>query len=118
VRKKMGDIAHTLPQGVRGPFFNDEFDDTFGNLYAITGAGFSYPELKDAADAARNEFLRVADVNKVELTGVQDEKVYIEASNAKLASLGIDPSLISSTLAATEPATVWSSMTGCRNSGH
>jgi multidrug efflux pump len=101
VRKKMGDIAHTLPQGVRGPFFNDEFGDTFGNLYAITGAGFSYPELKDAADAARNEFLRVADVNKVELTGVQDEKVYIEASNAKLASLGIDPALISSTLSAT-----------------
>jgi multidrug efflux pump len=61
VRKKLGDIAHTLPQGVRGPFFNDEFGDTFGNLHAITGAGFSYPELKDAADAARNEFLRLTD---------------------------------------------------------
>jgi multidrug efflux pump len=101
VRKKLGDIAHTLPQGVRGPFFNDEFGDTFGNLYAITGDGFAYPELKEYADAARSEFLRAADVNKVELNGVQDEKVYIEASNAKLASLGIDPSLISSTLAAT-----------------
>jgi multidrug efflux pump len=90
VRKKLGDIAHTLPQGVKGPFFNDEFGDTFGNLYAITGDGFGDVELREFADAARNEFLRVADVNKVELHGAQDEKIYIEASNAKLASLGID----------------------------
>jgi multidrug efflux pump len=101
VRKKLGDIEHTLPQGVRGPYFNDEFGDTFGNLYAITGDGFGYAELRDFADAARNEFLRVADVNKVELTGAQDEKIYVEASNAKLASLGIDPALIASTLAST-----------------
>jgi len=101
VRKKLGDIQHTLPQGVRGPFFNDEFGDTFGNLYAITGEGFSYRELRDYADAARNEFLRVPDVNKVELIGVQDERIYVEASNAKLASLGIDPQLIAGTLVAT-----------------
>ena len=101
VRKKLGDIGHTLPQGIKGPFFNDEFGDTFGNLYAITGDGFGYVDLKDFADAARNEFLRVADVNKVELTGAQDEKIYVEASNAKLASLGIDPQLIASTLATT-----------------
>jgi len=101
VRKKLGDIQHTLPQGVRGPFFNDEFGDTFGNLYAITGEGFSYRELRDFADAARNEFLRVPDVNKVELVGVQDERIYVEASNAKLASLGIDPQLIANTLVAT-----------------
>jgi multidrug efflux pump len=101
VRKKLGDIQHTLPQGVQGPFFNDEFGDTFGNLYAVTGDGFGYAELRDFADAARSEFLRVADVNKVELTGAQDEKIYIEASNAKLASLGLDPSLIQATLAAT-----------------
>lgn len=101
VRKKLGDIQHTLPQGVRGPFFNDEFGDTFGNLYALTGDGFGAAELRDFADAARNEFLRVADVNKVDLVGVQDEKIYIEASNAKLASLGLDPGLIASTLAAT-----------------
>ncbi|MBT2324676.1 efflux RND transporter permease subunit [Variovorax paradoxus] len=100
VRKKLGDIQHTLPQGVRGPFFNDEFGDTFGNLYAITGDGFGYEDLRDFADAARNEFLRVADVNKVELTGAQDPKIHVEASNAKLASLGIDPALIASTLAA------------------
>jgi len=101
VRKKLGDIQHTLPQGIRGPFFNDEFGDTFGNLYAITGDGFGYAELRGFADAARNEFLRVADVNKVDLTGAQDEKIYVEASNAKLASLGIDPALIAATLAST-----------------
>ena len=101
VRKKLGDIQHTLPQGVRGPFFNDEFGDTFGNLYAITGDGFSATDLREFAEAARNEFLRVGDVNKVELVGVQDEKVYVEASNAKLASLGLDPALIAQTLAAT-----------------
>ena len=105
VRKKLGDIGHTLPQGVKGPFFNDEFGDTFGNLYAITGDGFSSVDLKNFADAARNEFLRVADVNKVDLLGVQDEKVYVEASNAKLASLGIDPQLIASTLAQTNAVT-------------
>ncbi|MCW5656492.1 MAG: efflux RND transporter permease subunit [Burkholderiaceae bacterium] len=105
VRKKLGDIGHTLPQGVKGPFFNDEFGDTFGNLYAITGDGFSSVDLKNFADAARNEFLRVADVNKVDLLGVQDEKVYVEASNAKLASLGLDPALIASTLAQTNAVT-------------
>ena len=100
VRKKLGDIQATLPQGVRGPFFNDEFGDTFGNLYAITGDGFGYDDLRDFADAARNEFLRVRDVNKVEFAGAQDPKIHVEASNARLASLGIDPALIASTLAA------------------
>ena len=56
VRKKIGDVRQELPEGVRGPFFNDEFGDTFGNLYAITGDGFGYPELRTFADAARNEF--------------------------------------------------------------
>ena len=101
VRKKISDIQYTLPTGVRGPFFNDEFGDTFGNLYAVTGDGFTSTEVRDFADAIRNEFLRVADVNKVDLLGVQDQKIYVEASNAKLASIGIDPALIQSTLAAT-----------------
>jgi multidrug efflux pump len=101
VRKKMGDIRHTLPQGTQGPFFNDEFGDTFGNLYAITGDGFDYADLRRFADAARNEFLRVADVNKVDLVGKQEEKIYVETSTAKLASLGLDPTLIASTLAQT-----------------
>jgi multidrug efflux pump len=97
----MGDIRHTLPQGTQGPFFNDEFGDTFGNLYAITGDGFDYADLRRFADAARNEFLRVADVNKVDLVGKQEEKIYVETSTAKLASLGLDPTLIASTLAQT-----------------
>jgi multidrug efflux pump len=101
VRKKMGDIQHTLPQGTQGPLFNDEFGDTFGNQYAITGDGFDYADLRRFADAARNEFLRVADVNKVDLVGKQEEKIYVETSTAKLASLGLDPSLIASTLAQT-----------------
>jgi multidrug efflux pump len=98
VRKKVGDIKHELPGDVRGPFFNDDFGDTYGNLYAITGDGFSYPELKDIADLARNEFLRIAAVNKVVFAGEQDEKIFVETSNAKLSSLGIDPQLIVQTL--------------------
>jgi len=101
VRKKVGDIRHLLPPEVQGPFFNDEFGDTFGNLYAITGDGFNNAQLRQFADAARNEFLRVADVNKVDVVGKQDEKIYVETSNAKLASLGIDPALIGATLAQT-----------------
>ncbi|MEH6462181.1 efflux RND transporter permease subunit [Chitinimonas sp. JJ19] len=101
VRKKMGDIRHTLPEGVRGPFYNDEFGDTFGNLYAFTTDGFSYAELKKYVDAARAELLHVPDVNKVDYVGVQDEKIYVETSNAKLASLGLDPQLVFQTLQAT-----------------
>lgn len=100
VRKKLGDIAHTLPQGARGPLYNDEFGDTFGNLYAITGDGFSYAELRDLAETARSEFLRIADVKKVELTGVQEEKIYLEFSQAHWASLGLDPDLIAASLGA------------------
>ena len=98
VRKKLGDIKHTLPDGVRGPVFNDEFGDTYGNLLAITGDGFSYPALKDFADAARNELLQLPDVKKVIYVGEQAEKIYVEVSNAKMASLGLDPRLIANTL--------------------
>ncbi|QDQ26421.1 efflux RND transporter permease subunit [Chitinimonas arctica] len=101
VRKKIGDMRHTLPAGVQGPFFNDEFGDTFGNLYAFTSDGFSYAELKKYVDAARAELLHVPDVNKIDYMGVQDEKIYVETSNAKLASLGLDPQLVFQTLQAT-----------------
>ncbi|MGN6112174.1 MAG: efflux RND transporter permease subunit [Luteimonas sp.] len=89
VRKKIGDIRPTLPEGVVGPFFNDEFGDTFGNIYAITGDGFDYAVLKDYAERIELELQRVPDVGKVELLGLQDEKVWIEVDNAKLATLGI-----------------------------
>ncbi|WP_372018284.1 efflux RND transporter permease subunit [Pseudoxanthomonas sp. 10H] len=89
VRKKVGDIRPTLPDGVVGPFFNDEFGDTFGNIYALTGPGFDYAILKDYADRIQLELQRVPDVGKVELVGLQDEKVWIEIDNTKLATLGI-----------------------------
>ena len=89
VRKKVGDIRATLPQGVVGPFFNDEFGDTFGNIYALTGKGFDYAVLKDYAERVELELQRVPDVGKVDLVGLQDEKVWIELSNTKLATLGV-----------------------------
>ena len=89
VRKKVGDIRATLPAGVIGPFFNDEFGDTFGNIYALTADGFDYAVLKDYADRLEIELQRVPDVAKVELIGLQDEKIWIELSNTKLATLGI-----------------------------
>jgi multidrug efflux pump len=94
VRKKVGDIRTTLPQGVVGPFFNDEFGDTFGNIYALSGDGYSYAQLKDTADRIRNQLLRVKDVAKVDLVGEQDEKIYVELANAKLATLGVEPAVV------------------------
>ncbi len=95
VRKKVGDIRNTLPEGVRGPFFNDEFGDTFGNVYALTGEGFSYAELKEYADEIRRGLLRVPDVAKVDLIGEQDEKIWIELASTKLATLAVDvPQLV------------------------
>ena len=90
VRKKVGDMRYTLPQGVQGPFFNDDFGDVYGVIYALSGDGFSYAELKEFADDARQRLLRVKDVAKVELFGVQDEKVFIEISQKRLAQLGLD----------------------------
>ncbi len=78
VRKKIAGIQNTFPQGVLGPFFNDEFGDTYLALYAIDGTGFTYPELRDFAKNTRDFLLRVPGVGKVDLLGVQDEKVYIE----------------------------------------
>jgi multidrug efflux pump len=98
VRKKIADIQGTLPEGVRGPSFNDEFGDTFGNLYAFTADGFSYADVRKFVDQARDEFLRVPDVSKVQYIGVQDEKIFVEASSAKLASMGVDPRLIADAL--------------------
>jgi len=89
IRKKVGDIRDTLPQGVRGPYFNDEFGDTFGNIYALTGDGFDYATLKRYADRIVLQLQRVPDVAKVELVGAQDEKIWIELANTKLASLGV-----------------------------
>ncbi|MDT4812532.1 Multidrug resistance protein MdtC [compost metagenome] len=85
-----GDIQQTLPAGVRGPFFNDEFGDVYGTIYALSADGFNYKELREYADLVRQELLRVPSVAKVSLIGLQDEKVYIEFNQARFAQLGLD----------------------------
>ena len=89
VRKKIGDIRATLPGGVVGPFFNDEFGDTFGSIFALSGDGFTYAEVKDYADFVRQQLLKVPSVSKVEQYGVQDEKIYIEFSHKRFSQLGV-----------------------------
>jgi multidrug efflux pump len=90
VRKKIGDMRFQLPPGIQGPFFNDDFGDVYGVIYALESDGFSYAELKTFADDVRQQLLRVQDVAKVELFGVQDEKLYVEISQKRLAQLGLD----------------------------
>ena len=100
VRKKVGDIRHTLPPDIHGPFFNDEFGTTFGNIYALTGHGFDYALKKDYAERLQLALQRVPDVGKVELIGLQDEKIWVEISNTKLASFGIPMSAVQGALQA------------------
>ena len=90
VRKNIGDMKYTLPPGIQGPFFNDDFGDVYGVIYALESDGYSYAELKQFADDVRQQLLRVQDVAKVEEFGVQDEKLYIEVSQKRLAELGLD----------------------------
>src|SRR5499427_7036946 len=90
VRKKVGDIRQTLPQGVVGPFFNDEFGDTYGIIYGFMADGFSHRELRDYAEEARSRLLRVKDVSKAEFLGTQDERIYVEFSTQRLAELGMN----------------------------
>jgi multidrug efflux pump len=100
VRKKVGDIRQSLPAEAIGPFFNDEFGDVFGTIYAFTADGFTLAELRDQVETVRQELLRLPDVSKVELVGTQDEKVFVELSPQLLANLGIDPQRIAEQLAA------------------
>jgi multidrug efflux pump subunit AcrB len=90
VRRRVADMRHTLPQGVLGPFFNDDFGDTFGIIYGFTADGFGQRELRDAVEAARSRLLRVPDVSKIEILGAQDERIFIEFSTERLAGLGLD----------------------------
>ncbi len=90
VRKKIGDMRATLPSGVQGPYFNDDFGDVYGVIYALESDGFSPAELRNFADDVRQRLLRVRDVAKVEQFGIQDEKVYIEVSQKRVAQLGLD----------------------------
>ncbi len=94
VRKKVGDIAPTLPPGVQGPFFNDEFGDVYTNIYALEGDGFSSAQLHDYAETLRAELLRVPNVGKVDYFGDPNQRVYIEIPNTQLTRLGISPQQI------------------------
>ncbi|MFV5263389.1 efflux RND transporter permease subunit [Acinetobacter courvalinii] len=89
VRKKVNDIRTQLPSGVQGPFFNDEFGDTFGNIYVLTGKDFDYAVMKEYADRLQLQLQRVKDVSKVNLVGLQDQKIWIELSNTKAVQLGV-----------------------------
>jgi multidrug efflux pump len=89
-RKKVGDMRSTLPVGVVGPVFNDDFGDVFGTIYALSSDGFSDEELREHADRVRERLLRVKDVAKVEIFGAQPEKVFVEISHKRLATLGLD----------------------------
>ena len=98
VRKKLDDIRHTLPDGVQGPFPNDEFGDVQINIFALTGDGFDLAALRRYADQIALDLKRVPDVKRVELIGVQDEKIYLEASPVRLANLSITPKEIGEAL--------------------
>ncbi|MGV6876586.1 efflux RND transporter permease subunit [Pseudochelatococcus sp. B33] len=100
VRKSIGDMAHTLPRGVLGPFFNDEFGDTFGIIYGFTADGFTHRELRDYVEATRSRLLNVPDVSKIEVIGAQDEVIFLEFSMTELARLGIDRQAVLSALQA------------------
>lgn len=90
VRKSIGDIRHTLPAGIVGPGFNDDFGDTFGIIFGFTSDGFTQRELRDHVEGVRSRLLQVADVSKIEVLGAQDERIFVEFSMQELASLGID----------------------------
>lgn len=100
VRKKIGDIRGILPEGIQGPAFNDEFGDTFGTIYAFTADGFSYRQLKDYVEEVRTDLVRIKDAGKIQLIGVQDEKIYLEFPTRRLAGMGVDRDQIIASLQA------------------
>ena len=100
VRKKIGDIRNTLPQGIIGPGFNDEFGDTYGIVYGFTADGFTHRELRDYLDEVRKQLLQLPDISKIDVLGAQDERVYVEFSTEQMAGLGIDRSALIAALQA------------------
>ncbi|MES2714685.1 MAG: efflux RND transporter permease subunit [Pseudomonadota bacterium] len=100
VRKKVGDMRNTLPAGVIGPVFNDDFGDVYGSIFALSADGFSDEELRVFAEQVRTQLLRVPDVAKVELFGAQPEKIYVEIAQKRLAQLGLDMNQVIAQLAA------------------
>jgi multidrug efflux pump subunit AcrB len=105
VRKKVGDIRNTLPQGIVGPGFNDEFGDTYGIVYGFTADGFTHRELRDYVDDIRKQLLQLPDITKIDVLGAQDERVYVEFSTQQLAGLGIDRAALIAALQAQNAVT-------------
>ena len=105
VRKKVGDIRNTLPQGIVGPGFNDEFGDTYGIVYGFTADGFTHRELRDYVDDVRKQLLQLPDISKIDILGAQDERVYVEFSTEQLAGLGIDRAALIAALQAQNAVT-------------
>jgi len=100
VRKSVADMRHTLPAGVVGPGFNDEFGDTYGIIYGFTADGFTHRELRDHVEDIRSKLLLVPDVSQIEILGAQDERIFVEFSMQQLAGLGIDRSALIAALQA------------------
>jgi len=100
VRKRVGDMARTLPEGTIGPGFNDDFGDTFGIIYGFLADGFTHRELRDAVEEIRSKLLRVPDVSKIEVIGAQDERIFLDFSVERLASLGLDLNAVLASLRA------------------
>lgn len=99
VRKKLDDIRSQLPAGVQGPYPNDEFGDVYVNIYALTGDGYDMGQLRQEATRMARALRAVPDVKKVDLLGVQDEKIYVEVAPARLAALGVTPAQVAEALA-------------------
>lgn len=100
LRNMINDIKGNLPTGTYGPYYNDRFDDVYGNIYALTGDEFSYEDKRKFAEKIRLNFLAIPDVKKVELVGVQEEKIFIEMQTDKLAKMGLDLETLASVIKA------------------
>ncbi|PTM98953.1 efflux RND transporter permease subunit [Mycoplana dimorpha] len=105
VRNLIDDIKHEFPQGVVGPFYDDQLGDVYGNIFAFTGDGLSFRELRDFAEKARTQILKIPDVGKVDIVGAQDEVIHLEFSTRKIAALGISRADIIATLQAQNAVT-------------
>ncbi len=100
LRNLVNDIKGDLPDGVVGPFYNDRFDDVYGNIYALTGESFSYEEKRQIAEKIKLRFYSIPDVKKVELVGEQPEKIFVQMDTDKLAQLGLDINSLASIIKA------------------